>query len=43
MATELSDPERSVFMKGVITQIFWNFQLGTQEGINISIWVYVVF
>ena len=36
-------PERSVFMKEVITQNFWTFELGTQEGINIPIWILVVF
>ena len=25
------------------TQNFWTFQLGTQEGINIPIWIFVVF
>ena len=41
--TQLYYPERSVFMKEVITQNFWTFELGTQEGINVPIWVYVVF
>ena len=36
-------PERSVFMKEVNTQNFWTFELGTQEGINVPIWVYVYF
>ena len=36
-------PERSVFMKEVITQIFWTFELGTQEGINVPVWIFVVF
>ena len=43
MATELQYPERSVSMKEVNTQNFWTFELGTQEGINIPIWIYVVF
>ena len=43
MATELQYPERSVFMKEVNTQIFWTFELGTQEVINIPILIYVVF
>ena len=30
-------------MKKVNTQIFWTFELGTQEGINIPIWMFVVF
>ena len=41
--TNLHYPERSVFMKEVNTQKFWTFELGTQEGINVPIWVYVVF
>ena len=41
--TETKNPERSVFMKEVNTQNFWTFELGTQEGINIPIWVFVVF
>ena len=36
-------PEKSVFMKEVNTQNFWTFELGTQEGINVPIWVFVVF
>ena len=40
---EIKYPERSVFMKEVNTQIFWTFELGTQEGINIPIWILVVF
>ena len=30
-------------MKEVNTQIFWTFELGTQEGINIPIWIFVGF
>ena len=30
-------------MKEVNTQNFWTFELGTQEGINIPIWILVVF
>ena len=41
--TQLHYPERYVFMKEVNTQKFWTFELGTQEGINVPIWVYVVF
>ena len=41
--TEIKYPERSVFMKEVNTQIFWIFELGTQEGINIPIWIFVAF
>ena len=41
--TEVHYPERSVFMKEVITQNFWTFELGTQECHNIPIWIFVVF
>ena len=41
--TEIKYPERSVFMKEVNTPNFWTFELGTQEGINIPIWIFVVF
>ena len=41
--TNLHYPERSVFMKEVNTQIFWTFELGTLEGINVPIWIYAVF
>ena len=41
--TNLHYPERSVFMKEVNTQNFWNFELGTQEGINVPIWIYLKF
>ena len=41
--TEIEYPERSVFMKEVSTQNFWTFELGTQEGINIPIWSFVIF
>ena len=34
--TEIQYPERSVFMKEVISQNFWTFELGT-GGINIPI------
>ena len=34
---------RSVFMKEVNTQNLWTFELGTQEGINIPIWIFVAF
>ena len=30
-------------MKEVNTQNFWTFELGTQEGINIPIWIFVGF
>ena len=41
--TEIEYPERSVFMKEVNTQNFWTFEKGTQEGVNIPIWIFVVF
>ena len=41
--TQLYYPEKSVFMKEVNTQNFWTFELGTQEGINVPIWVYLAF
>ena len=30
-------------MKEVNTQNFWTFELGTQEGVNVPIWVFVAF
>ena len=39
--TQLHYPERSVFMKEVNTQNFWTFELGTQECINVPIWIIV--
>ena len=41
--TNIHYPERSVFMKEVNTQNFWTFELGTQEGVNVPIWVFVAF
>ena len=41
--TNLHYPERTVFMKEVNTQNFWTFELGTQEGINLPIWMFVFF
>ena len=41
--TNLHYPQRSVFMEEVNTQNFWTFELGIQEGINVPIWVIVVF
>ena len=43
LATELNYVERSVFMKEVNTQNLWNFELGTQEGINVPIWIIIGF
>ena len=41
--TQLQYPETSVLMKEVNTQNFWTFELGTQEGINIPTWIFIVF
>ena len=41
--TLLHYPERSVFMKEINTQNLWTFELGTQEGINVPIWIFVAF
>ena len=41
--TQLNYTERSVFMKEVNTQYLWSFELGTQEGINVPIWIFVAF
>ena len=41
--TQIQYPERSVFMKEVITQNVWTFELGTQEGINIPMYIFVAF
>ena len=41
--TLLHYPERSVFMKQVNTQNHWKFELGTQEGTNVPIWIFVAF
>ena len=41
--TELKFIERSVFMKEVNTQNIWNFELGTQDGINVPIWIIIGF
>ena len=41
--TQLRYPDRSVFMKEVNTQNFWTFELGTQEGISIPVWIFIVF
>ena len=41
--TELRYVERSVFMKEVNTRNVWSFELGTQEGVNVPIWIIVGF
>ena len=43
MPTELQCVERCVFMKEVNAQNLCNFELGTQEGINIPIWIIIGF
>ena len=35
--------EKSVFMKELNTQTLWTFELGTQEGINVPIWIFIAF
>ena len=37
--TELRYVERSVFMKEVNNQNLWNFELGSQESLNVPIWI----
>ena len=41
--TELRYVERSVFMKEVNTQNLWSCELGTQEDINVPIWIIIGF
>ena len=41
--TQIQYLERTVFMKEVITQNVWTFELGTQEGINIPMYIFVAF
>ena len=41
--TELRYIERSIFMKEVNTQNLWSFEVGTQEGTNVPIWIIVGF
>ena len=43
IASQVHYPERSVFMKEVNTKNLWTFELGTQAGINVPIWIYVGF
>ena len=42
MVTKLQYPEKSIFMQKMKTQSFWTFELGTQEGINIPLWIFTV-
>ena len=41
--TELRYVERSVFMKQVINQNLWNFELGSEENMNVPIWIIIGF
>ena len=41
--TELRYVETSVFLKKVNTQNLWSFELGTQEGIKVAIWIIASF
>ena len=41
--TEHQYLDRSVLMKEFLTQNFWNFELSTQEGVNVPIWIILVF
>ena len=41
--TELKYFERSVFMKQVDNRNVWNFELGSQENMNVPIWIIIGF
>ena len=41
--TEVRYVERSVLMKEVNNQILWNFELGSQESMNVPIWIIIGF
>ena len=41
--TELRYIERSVFMKEEKNQNHWSFELGSQENVNIAVWVFIGF
>ena len=43
MPTELRYVERSVFMKEVNNQNPWNFDLGSQENMDVPIWIVIGF
>ena len=43
VASDVQHRERSLFMKEVNTQLLWSFELGTQEGINVPIWIIIGF
>ena len=42
-STELRYVELSVFMKEVNNQTLWNFELGSQENMNVPIWIIIAF
>ena len=41
--TELMFIERSVFMKEINNQNLWNFELGSQENMNVRVWIIISF
>ena len=41
--TELRYVERSVFMKQVNNQNLWNFEFGSQENMNVPVWIIIGF
>ena len=41
--TEIRYFERSVFMKEVDNQNLWNFEVGSQESMNVPIWTFIRF
>ena len=41
--TELRYVERSVFLREVNNQNLWNFELGSQENMNVPIWIFIGF
>ena len=41
--TELGYVERSLFMKEVNNQNLWNFELGSQDSMNVPIWIIIGF
>ena len=43
MITKLRYIERSHFMKDVKNQNLWNFELGSQENMNVPIWIIIGF
>ena len=43
ISTELQFVGRNVFIKEVITQNFWSFELGTKQGISVPMWIIIVF